>query len=166
VKNNIGFQIAHLMHLPCPANSQSFSNSRLIAEKNGFIRTTGRVDNLPMTLTTHRIQLLAKLLDAATLRQNVIAQNVANVNTPGFSTLEVSFEDALKNALSSASSTQELNVPMEVIPGTGGIPRADGNNVDIDQEMARLQKNNIYFQVYAQMMTNELAQFRSAIRGQ
>ena len=119
-----------------------------------------------MTLTTDRIQLLTRLLDVAALRQNVIAQNVANVNTPGFTSQEVTFEDALKNALTSESKGIPAEVLPEVVPGGGGVPRGDGNNVDIDQEMARLQKNALYFQVYAQMLANDLAQFRSAIRGQ
>ncbi len=119
-----------------------------------------------MTLTTPRIQLLSRLLDVATMRQNVIAQNVANVNTPGFTNLEVTFEDALKTALNSDSASQGADVTPEVVPGGGGVPRADGNNVDIDREMARLQKNNIYFQLYTQVMANDLAEFRAAIRGQ
>ena len=48
---------------------------------------------------------------------------------------------------------------------TEAAERADGNSVDVDLEMARLQKNGIYFQVYTQMLANELAQFRSAISG-
>src|ERR1700688_3511040 len=103
-----------------------------------------------MTITTERIQLLARLLDVAALRQDVIAQNVANVNTPGYSTMGVSFEDALKEALTSGGRAPQ-GTP-EVGPTTGGTARADGNNVDIDLEMARLQKNNIYFQVYSQML--------------
>jgi flagellar basal-body rod protein FlgB len=118
-----------------------------------------------MTLTTPRIQLLSRLLDVAAMRQNVIAQNVANVNTPGFKALEVSFEDALKTAMTSDSGSQALNVKPEVVPSAGGMSRTDGNNVDIDREMARLQKNNIYFQMYSQMMANELAEFRAAIKG-
>jgi flagellar basal-body rod protein FlgB len=119
-----------------------------------------------MTITTERIQLLTKLLDVSALRQDVIAQNVANVNTPGYSTLGVSFEDALKDVLTQGPGGQVAGVKAEVVSGTGGSAREDGNNVDIDLEMARLQKNAIYFQVYAQMLANDLAQFRSAIKGQ
>jgi flagellar basal-body rod protein FlgB len=119
-----------------------------------------------MTITTERIQLLTRLLDVAALRQDVIAQNVANVNTPGYTTMGVNFEDALKDALAPGSGQQLADVEPQVAPGAGGALRADGNNVDVDLEMARLQKNAIYFQVYAQMLANDLAEFRSAIRGQ
>jgi flagellar basal-body rod protein FlgB len=119
-----------------------------------------------MTLITDRIQLLARLLDVASMRQNVIAQNVANVNTPGYTTLAVSFEDALNEALVSGGPAALHDAKAEVVEGSGGLKRDDGNNVDVDLEMARLQKNAIYFEVYTQMLTNDLAQFRSAIKGQ
>ena len=85
-----------------------------------------------MTITTDRIELLSQLLDVAALRQDVIAQNVANVNTPGYSTLDVSFEDALKEALVAGSNKRSQDVNPEIGPGRGGQERADGNNVDVD----------------------------------
>jgi flagellar basal-body rod protein FlgB len=119
-----------------------------------------------MFLNTERIQLLSRLLDVASMRQDVIAQNVANLNTPGYTTQEVNFEDALKDALAPGSAMKMGDVAPQVVDGTGGMTRADGNNVDVDLEMTRLQKNAIYFQIYAQMLANDLAEFRSAIRGQ
>ncbi|MEI7686767.1 MAG: flagellar basal body rod protein FlgB [Planctomycetota bacterium] len=116
-----------------------------------------------MSITTERMDLMARLLDVAAMRHDVIAQNVANVNTPGYTTLEVSFEDALKESL--AGNSKASNAKAEMVEGTGGVPREDGNNVDIDMEMARLQKNALYFKVYTQIMANDLAQYRSAITG-
>ena len=43
--------------------------------------------------------------------------------------------------------------------------REDGNNVDVDLEMARLQKNALYFKLYSQLLASDLAQYRSAISG-
>ena len=115
-----------------------------------------------MQLNTGRIELLSRLLDVASVRHDVIAQNIANVNTPGFQTLEVSFEDALRDALTGGAGARP---EAQVIAGKGGIERADGNNVDIDLEIARLQKNSLYFKLYTQLLATELAQFRSAISG-
>lgn len=111
------------------------------------------------------MDLLTRLLDAAAMRQDVTAQNVANVNTPGFRALEVHFEDELRRQLENDPRTPLAEVKPEVKPGAGGIVRTDGNNVDIDMEMARLQKNAIYFKAYAQILANELAQQRAAITG-
>jgi len=118
-----------------------------------------------MTITTERMELMSRLMDIAGMRQDVIAQNIANVNTPGFRTLQVNFEDALKAALSSNSMASAHNVPAEIVVGAGGLERPDGNNVDIDLEVARMQKNALYFKLYSQLITNELAQHRSAISG-
>lgn len=116
-----------------------------------------------MTVTTDRIDLMARLLDVAALRQDVIAQNVANLNTPGYSTLEVSFEDTLSQAL--ADNRGHSNLKPEIVAGEGGTVRDDGNNVDVDLEMARLQKNALYFKVYTQILAGDLSQMRSAITG-
>ena len=131
----------------------------------GSIRSHGTVDQWNMALTTENIALLSRLLSAATLRHDVIAQNVANVNTPGFQTLEVSFEDALQEAMAAGREGNAEAVLPQVILGAGGMERADGNNVDVDLEIARLQKNSLYFKVYTQLLAGELAQFRSAIAG-
>jgi flagellar basal-body rod protein FlgB len=111
------------------------------------------------------MDLMARLLDVAAVRQDVTAQNVANVNTPGYRTLEVNFEEALQNRLGADAKAPLGELHPEIVAGTGGLDRADGNNVDIDLEMARLQKNAIYFKIYSQILANELAQHRSAISG-
>jgi len=116
-----------------------------------------------MSITTPRLDLMSRLLDVAAMRHDVIAQNVANINTPGYTTLEVNFEDALRESLANKQDASAAKA--EVVEGTGGLPREDGNNVDVDMEMARLQKNSLYFKVYTQIMANELAQYRSAITG-
>ncbi len=119
-----------------------------------------------MTITSGKIELLSRLLDVAAIRHDVIAQNVANVNTPGYRLLEVNFEDALREALQSDDWRERLStVSAEVVPSAREADRADGNNVDIDLEMAGSQKNSLFFEAYTQILANELAQFRAAITG-
>ena len=120
---------------------------------------------MSMTIATGNMDLLSRLLSAASLRHDVIAQNIANVNTPGFQTLEVNFEDALQEALAASNEASATGVFPQVGVGKGGIERADGNNVDIDLEISRLQKNTLYFKVFTQLLAGELSQFRSAIAG-
>ena len=120
-----------------------------------------------MSVTPSQFDLLAQLLDVATLRHRVIAQNVANVNTPGYRRLEVSFEDALARHLSDSGFGQlDLNgIRPEIVQASGGIDRQDGNNVDIDSEMGRLQKNTLLFGVYSQVLSAKIAAMRAAITG-
>jgi flagellar basal-body rod protein FlgB len=117
-----------------------------------------------MAIATEEMNLLSRLLDVASMRQDVIAQNVANVNTPGYSAQEVAFEDALRQAFGQHETGFVVPNP-EVVTGAGGAAREDGNNVDVDLEMARLQKNALYFKVYTQLLAGDLAQYRSAIVG-
>src|SRR5438105_12261096 len=104
-----------------------------------------------------QMALLARLMDVASLRHEVIAHNVANVNTPGHQCLEVQFEDALARALSSGRTASPMQATPHVVPGTGGTMRADGNNVDIDMEIGRLQKNSLLFELYAQVLSVQVA---------
>lgn len=109
------------------------------------------------------IGVLAQVLDAAALRHRVIAQNVANVNTPGYQRLTVAFEDDLARALAAPSGM--VPVKPRVVVAEGGAERVDGNNVDIDQEMNNLTKNALLYQAAAQIITNRVGQMRAAITG-
>lgn len=112
-----------------------------------------------------QIGMLARVLDVAGMRHGVIAQNVANVNTPGYQRQEVEFAEAFARALSEGNLGTALKVEPRIIEAGGGIPRQDGNNVDIDLEMGQLQRNALQFQVYAQILAVRMGQMRSAISG-
>ncbi len=112
-----------------------------------------------------QIGVLAKLLDVSHLRHEVIAQNVANVNTPGYHRQEVQFEDAFARALEGANRSSACAVQPQIVTPAGSPERLDGNNVDIDVEMGQLTKNSLLYKVYAQILAVQLAQWRSAVSG-
>lgn len=114
-----------------------------------------------MDALSAQTDLLRALLDAATLRHRVIAQNLANLNTPGYHRLEVRFEDELAQRLSLGGARPQP----QVVEGEGGIERVDGNNVDIDDEMGRLSKNALLYNAYSQLIASKIGQMRSAITG-
>jgi flagellar basal-body rod protein FlgB len=115
----------------------------------------------------HRTELIARLLDAYSVRQRVIAQNVANVNTPHYHQLDVVFEDAFARALSNPEPAAALRrVQPQVVENANGPERADGNNVDMDFEMARLEKNTLLYRTFVQIIAARVAAQRSAIAGQ
>jgi len=118
-----------------------------------------------MSVTPSQFELLAKLLDVAGLRHRVLAQNVANVNTPGYRRLEVSFEDAVARQPQGHEDKAVLQVQPKVVEDSQGPERVDGNNVDIDAEMGRLSKNTLLYNVYAQLLASRLASMRTAISG-
>lgn len=107
---------------------------------------------------------LRKCLDAAGLRQRVIADNIANVETPGFTRSEVAFEDKLRQAMNSFDPTISIeNVEPEVLPDNITPARADGNNVSIDKEMAGMVKNTLQYEALIQLMNLRSLMLRTAI---
>ena len=103
-------------------------------------------------------------------RQRAIANNVANVDTPGFKATEVRFEDALKNAISRGHSTtrtgNQADLNASVSRGTlidSTSTRADGNNVDIDREMEMLSEANLNYSALTQVMSTRIGILRNVI---
>jgi flagellar basal-body rod protein FlgB len=119
-----------------------------------------------MNALTPQMELLSKLLDVAVLRHRVIAQNVANVNTPGYRRQEVLFEDSLADTLHRGNDGDLNSVQPRIVDAAGDTTRADGNTVDIDDEMGRLDKNSHLYRMFAQILTSRLTTMRSAITGQ
>ncbi len=87
---------------------------------------------------------LRKTLDATVLRQKAIASNIANVETPGYKRAAVSFEGELKRVLDRSRGPQALDAVKSLQPirqtDTQSPARPDGNNVNIDAEIADLNK--------------------------
>jgi flagellar basal-body rod protein FlgB len=121
--------------------------------------------------------LLGKMLDRAALYQRVISANIANVGTPDYSRLGVSFEDNLKNAMRSGSEKLKRtnpkhlpsqntlkNIKPEVVLVENGYFNGI-NNVNIDEEMVELAKNQLDFNTAARLLTLRFNQLRTAIRG-
>lgn len=109
-----------------------------------------------MEVTASQFDMLARFLDAASLRHKVLAHNVANANTPGYRRLELSFDLAL---------AQHQRVAPRVVEDADGPTRADGNNVDMDKEMGRVTKNALLYNTFAQILAGQVATMRSAITG-
>lgn len=102
-------------------------------------------------------------MDAAALRQKVIAQNVANVNTPGYRRLAVEFEDEMAKALGTPGGAPGAVSGTVVV--ADAAERVDGNTVDLDREMGDLTKNGLLYQAAAQIAASRMASLRSAVSG-
>jgi flagellar basal-body rod protein FlgB len=116
-----------------------------------------------MEVNAYGTAVLGRVLDVAALRHRVISQNVANVNTPGYRRLEVTFEDEFARALAAPTGATPPVLP-QVVEGDGP-ERVDGNNVDMDREMNALAKNALLYNTAAQVAASRLAMLRAAIAG-
>ncbi|MEA2267919.1 MAG: flagellar basal-body rod protein FlgB [Solirubrobacteraceae bacterium] len=92
---------------------------------------------------------LRQAISGAAQRQNVLAANVANANTPGYKPRDVDFHSALRSAFADGREAVESASPVETTQTT--VTRADGSGVDIDVEAAKLSQNALEYQALLQV---------------
>lgn len=118
-----------------------------------------------------QIGLLAEGLRTAAVRQEVLADNVANADTPGFKRREVRFGQELRRAqkllplatsdprhMSPKRGPESVQVVRELTSG-----REDGNNVDIEFELASLAENGLWQQAMARQLSARFDIWRTVI---
>jgi len=97
-------------------------------------------------ITDHAIlAALGRQMNAAVARQTVAASNLANLDTPGYRTREVSFDDALETRLGGLRRTSASHLPAptdgpQVDESVGLASRRDGNNVQLDRELLAMTR--------------------------
>ncbi len=126
--------------------------------------------------TDNTYQFLKRALDASYMRQETIANNIANINTPHYKASRVIFEEELKKALSHSQIGLRATHPRhfgvhdnterlqpKIVKDTSTSMRNDGNNVDIDLEMANLAANQIYYNTLIQQTNGKISSLRYVI---
>lgn len=122
--------------------------------------------------------LLEGGLDGTSLRQRVLADNIANVDTPNFKRSDVDFENVLQTALKlqDVGHIELKRTSSKHLPGTAAFAgnfviqdqsttfRNDGNNVDIEQEMARLAQNTLEYNALTTSLTSHLQMLRQVVQ--
>ena len=112
--------------------------------------------------------LLEKMLDVSSIKHKVIANNIANVNTPGYKKMEVSFADQLEKAVNESSMNKFDTLQPKIViskEDTSETVRNDGNNVDMDKEVSSLVKNTLSYSIYTQLLAKKYEGIKSAIEG-
>jgi flagellar basal-body rod protein FlgB len=112
-------------------------------------------------------------LDGLSQRQSIIADNVANVDTPGYLTHDVPFEASLLSAMGDSTFAAQAGIPGAGGPVPGALPgaitrndlrtRNDGNNVDTNQQMTEMARTTVVYQAATQLITGKFALLSSAI---
>jgi len=108
-------------------------------------------------------QVLEQGLQAAALRQHVLANNIANINTPGFKRTRVEFERQLAQALQSGEDPTKVKPLLVVEQDRTAGP--DGNNVDLEAEMVRLVENQLWHAAMTRQLSDHFSRLRLAIYG-
>jgi flagellar basal-body rod protein FlgB len=95
--------------------------------------------------------LLERAMTGATLRQTALSNNIANANTAGYKRSDVDFASTLAGALDSGDSARQIDSVQFAPVVDQSTGRADGNNVDIDTEMADLNENSVVYQTLVEV---------------
>lgn len=123
---------------------------------------------------------LPRAMAAANIRHEVIANNIANVNTPNYRKSVVNFEDLLAREIYGEepdgklqmTRTHDKHLPFvqrpyhaepTIFQDTTNIMRVDNNNVDIDAEMAAMAKNQIYYNAVVTEFGSHVTRLKNSI---
>lgn len=106
-------------------------------------------------------RILERSLEAASLRQRILAHNVANVGTAGFKRSRVEWEDQLALAMAEGQEPDAVRPKVEVDKDSLGRP--DGNNVDIELEMTRMAENQIYYAALTRELSEQFSRLKMVI---
>jgi flagellar basal-body rod protein FlgB len=118
---------------------------------------------------TDNYQLARKLLDAAALRQEAIASNVANVETPGYRRLDVAPDFVQQLKASSERGDMGATVgnlqPKLAEDANARTMRPDGNTVELEHELLAMNRNAVEYDYLSEVVSNNLKQLKLAISG-
>jgi len=112
--------------------------------------------------TTPIMQLLQGYLKVTSDRQQVVASNLANIDTPGYHVRDINFQSAMQSALNEATSglpADPATVEVEGLP-----ERPDGNNVNMDRESMLLSQTQLQYQMGVQLVKEEFHRLLTAIK--
>ena len=109
-----------------------------------------------------------KMLDVNVLRHEAIASNLANIETPNYKRMDVSpsFESQLSQAVSARDPAQITSLQPELAVDTQAKSgRADGNTVQLENEMLKLNQNMVEHSLETELVSASLGKMRLAITG-
>lgn len=115
-------------------------------------------------------QLTRKLLDASVLRQQAIASNIANAETPGYRRVDIAgnFAEQLRAKLDAGdadkSSLNSLSPTLAEDPHARTM-RPDGNTVEIEKEMLEMNRNTVEYDFLTELVSRNIKQMKMAISG-
>ena len=129
-------------------------------------------------LFSNLLNTVEKSLDLRVKRENIISSNISNVDTPGFTPMDISFDNQLKELLDKdknnevkINSTNDMHISDELnIDEVNGelffdphsSPNNDRNSVDLDQEMSKLSINSILYNAQVTVLNKKLALLKYA----
>lgn len=111
------------------------------------------------------VNTIGNVLDATTLRYEVISQNISNVDTPGYKRKDVMFEELLANELNKTGQIDTHRITPKIYTDHENYSyRLDGNNVDIDTEIGESVKTKLRYDVLVERATSQLGRLKTILQ--
>ncbi|EAR65728.1 flagellar basal-body rod protein B [Bacillus sp. NRRL B-14911] len=132
---------------------------------------------LKLNIFSNTISTLENSLNQASLKQKVVAQNIANADTPNYKAKDVSFKSVLQSEMAiggieaKRTDVRHYSFAAEGSGQSGVIINKNtdfnhnGNNVDMDKEMSELAENQIYYNALVERISGKFTSLQNVIRG-
>ncbi len=117
-----------------------------------------------MRVTTPLSDALTHYLDLSTEQMKLTAENMANVDTPGYRTKGFDFEQELARQMKTLDAPDQAKAEAQEVNGL--VARPDGNNVSMDREGVQLAKAQLQFKLGVQLLKSEYSMVMSAIHAE
>ncbi|QDP40170.1 flagellar basal body rod protein FlgB [Radiobacillus deserti] len=130
-----------------------------------------------MSLFGNTITSLERSIDYASVKNQTISNNIANVDTPNYKAKSVVFSEVLDEQINKqfiAKRTHPKHIPFsssaeqhsfQIVSNNNTTYSNNGNNVDIDKEMTELAKNQIYYESLVDRLNGKFSSLQTVIKG-
>lgn len=110
-------------------------------------------------------QGLQYALNSLSLRQQVLANNVANAQTPGYTAQDVTFQNQLGQIMDGQQPAASPTSTGDVVNAPDITTRVDGNSVGMENEMGKINETNIMYDALTQLTADRMGILKTAITG-
>lgn len=114
-----------------------------------------------MKIFDDSLQLLERSLAVRGERHTVLAGNVANLDTPGFTPVDIDFEAAMREA--HTADGEAVRLTSSASDELAGVVGVDGNSVDLDKTLAAMAENGMQYGAAARAASKKLAMLRYVV---
>jgi flagellar basal-body rod protein FlgB len=116
-----------------------------------------------MSKTSSIVDFLEAGIRAENLRQKAIANNVANLRTPGYRRIDVKFKELLAKALNSSGDIDLNEVEAQLYEPKQTPVKSNGNDVNLETEVGQMVKNSLHHKAYVRLLNKKFRQIELAI---
>ncbi len=108
--------------------------------------------------------LLQAGIQAENMRQQAISSNIANLNSPGYRTVDVAFEDALGKAMNTDGTIRADQIDPEIVESNTTPVKSNGNDVNLENEIGKMVQNSLKHTTYIRLLRQKYNQIDLAIK--